>query len=82
MRSSEKRHRLIEFLNYLTHHEHKSIYPINETIQTFTMKTNITLAQSTAYRIIKKYIDQQREGDLRPGNLKQPNQLQNASNIQ
>ena len=62
MRSSEKRHRLIEYLNYLTHHEHKSIYPINETIQTFTMKTNITLAQSTAYRIIKKYIDQQRGG--------------------
>ena len=61
MRSSEKRHRLIEFLNYLTHHEHKSIYPINETIQTFTMKTNITLAQSTAYRIIKKYIDKQQE---------------------
>lgn len=61
MRSSEKRHRLIEYLNYLTHHEHKSVYPINETISTFTMKTNITLAQSTAYRIIKKYIDQQQE---------------------
>ena len=61
MRSSEKRERLLEYLNYLTHHEHKSIYPINETITTFTMKTNITLAQSTAYRIIKKYIDQQQE---------------------
>ena len=61
MRSSEKRHRLIEYLNYITHHEHKSIYPINETISCFALKTNITLAQSTAYRIIKKYIDQQRE---------------------
>lgn len=61
MRSSEKRHRLIEYLNYLTHHEHKSLYPINETITNFTLKTNITLAQSTAYRIIKKYIDQQQE---------------------
>ena len=61
MRSSEKRHRLIEYLNYLTHHEHKSVYPINETITTFTMKTSITLAKSTAYRIVKKYIDKQHE---------------------
>ena len=55
MRSSEKRHRLIEYLNYLTHHEHKSIYPINETINNFKSKTDIDIPQSTAYRIIKKY---------------------------
>lgn len=59
MRPSEKRYRLIEFLNYVSHHEHKTLYPINETINRFTMKTNINIAQSTAYRIIKKYIDNQ-----------------------
>ena len=59
MRSSEKRHRLIEYLNYLTHHEHKSLYPIKDTIDTFNFITEINIAQSTAYRIIKKYIDTQ-----------------------
>ena len=60
MRSSEKRHRLIEYLNYLTHHEHKSLYPINITINDFTANTNIHLPVSTAYRIVKQYIDTQR----------------------
>ena len=61
MRAIEKRQRLIEYLNYLTHHENKSLYPINETINSFKIKTDINIPQSTAYRIIKKYINKQRE---------------------
>lgn len=60
MRAIEKRQRLIEYLNYLTHHDNvKSLYPIANTINSFTCKTSIKLPQSTAYRIIKQYIDNQ-----------------------
>lgn len=59
MRSSEKRHQFIEYLNYLTYHEHKTLFPINSIINSFKSKTNIEIPQSTAYRIVKKYIIQQ-----------------------
>ena len=61
MRASEKRNRFIEYLNYLTHHEHKSLYPIKDTIDMFNITTEINIPQSTAYRIIKKYIETQSE---------------------
>lgn len=61
MRSINKRLRLVEFLNYLTYHENKQLTPIIETINLFTAKTNINIPKSTAYRIIKKYIDAQQK---------------------
>lgn len=61
MRPSYKRYRLIEYLNYLTHHEHKSLTPINVTINAFELKTDIHISKSTAYRIVKNYIDKQTE---------------------
>ena len=61
MRACNKRNRLIEYLNYITHHKHKSLYPIKDTIETFYIKTNINIPQSTAYRIIKKYIETQND---------------------
>ena len=63
MRPSVKRSRFIEYLNYLTYREFKSLSPSYKTIDDFKLKTNIDIPKSTAYRIIKKYISLHREID-------------------
>ena len=57
MRSSEKRVRLIEYLNYRTYKESKPLLPIHIVIDDFKFKyQDVIIPTSTAYRIIRDYI--------------------------
>ena len=55
LRPKDKRERFIEYLNFLTYHEHKLLQPINVILNEFTVKTSINIPKSTAYRIINDF---------------------------
>lgn len=61
MRKLEKRQRLIEYLNFITHRKHRAIHSEVQVYLDFIEKTNIVIPPSTAYRIIKKYMNSQHE---------------------